>query len=82
MNQNHLKMNNGKTEFTTFGKRLCLKKQNLLEIRIGEDVVKGSDTIEFLGLILAKNMTKFIAAKARTAHFNFEKIKRIRKYLK
>ena len=27
------------------------------------------------------NMTKFIAAKAKTAHFNLEKIKRIRKYL-
>ena len=44
---------------------------------------KAQITIKFLGLILDKelNMTKFIAAKARTAHFNIEKIKRIGKYL-
>ena len=46
-------------------------------------MVKDSDTIKFLGLTLDKelNMTKFIAAKARTAHFNIETIKRNRKYL-
>ena len=45
--------------------------------------MKGSDTIKFLGLILDKelNMTKFMVAKARNAHFNIEKIKRIRTYL-
>ena len=73
-------MNNGEMEFITFGTKLCLIKQDLLEIGVGDDVVKGSDTMKFLGLILDKelNMTKFIAAKARTAHFNIEKIKRIR----
>ena len=30
------------------------KKQDLPEITEGEDVVKGSDTIKFLGLILDK----------------------------
>ena len=59
------------------------KKQDLPEIRVGDDAVKGSDTIKFLGPLLDKevNITKFIAAKARTAHFNIEKIQRIRKYL-
>ena len=39
-------------------------------------MVKGSDTIKFLGLMLDKelNMTRFIA-KARTAHFKLEKSK-------
>ena len=57
-------MNNGKTEFIAFGTGPCLKKQDLLEIRVGDDVLKGSGTIHFLGLILDKelNMTKFIAA--------------------
>ena len=76
-------MNNGKTEFITFGTRSCLKKQYLPEIRVGDDVVKGSETIKFLGIILDKelNVGKFIDAKARTAHFNIEKLNRISKYL-
>ena len=59
MHQNHLNMNNGKTEFTTFGTRSYLKKQYVPEIRVGDDVLKGSDTITFLGLISDKelNMT-------------------------
>ena len=46
-------------------------------------MVKGSETIRFLGIILDKEfvMKKFIATKARTAYFNIQKIKKIRKYL-
>ena len=79
MHQNHLKMNNGKTEFITFGTRSCLKKQDLSEIRVGNDVLKGSESIRFLGIILDKelDMKKFIAAKARTAYFNNQKINKI-----
>ena len=35
-------------------------------------MVKGSETIRFLGIILDKelDMKKFIATKARTAYFN------------
>ena len=45
-------------------------------------MVKGSETIRLLRIILDKelDMNKFIAAKARTAYFNIQKIK-IRKYL-
>ena len=48
------------------------KKQYLSEIRVGNDVVEGSETIRFLGITLDKelDMKKFIAAKARTAYFN------------
>ena len=61
-------MNIGKTDFTTSATKSSLKKQDLLGIRVGEDVVKGSETIKFLGLMLNKelNMTKFIAVKAIT----------------
>ena len=38
MYQNHLKMNNSKTEFITFEIRSGLKKQYLSEIRVGNDV--------------------------------------------
>ena len=46
-------------------------------------MVKGSETIRFLRITLDKelDMKKFIAAKARTAYFNIQKIKKIRKYL-
>ena len=44
-------MNNGKTEFITFVTKSCLKKHDLPEIRDGDDVVKGSDTIKFLGIV-------------------------------
>ena len=77
MHQNHLKMNNGKAEFITFGNKIMPQKQYLPENRVGDDVVKGSDTIKFLGIILDKelDMKKFIAAKARTANFNIKKSK-------
>ena len=46
-------------------------------------MVKGSETIRFLGITRDKelDMKKFIAAKVRTAYFNIQKIKKIRKYL-
>ena len=74
MYQNLLKMNNAKTEFITFGLRSGLKKQYLPQIRVGNDVVKGSETIRFLGITLDKelDMKKFIAAKVRTASKNQE----------
>ena len=79
MHQNHLKMNNGKAEFITCGTKSCLKKQDLPEIRLGDNVARVLDPIKFLGLILDKefNITKFIAANARTAHFNLKKSKRL-----
>ena len=42
-------------------------------------MVKGSETIRFLGLTLDKelNMTKFIAVKARSAHFNSENTQKL-----
>ena len=83
MYQNHLKMNNTKTEFITFGSRSGLKKQYLSEIKVGNDVAIGSKTIRFLGITLDRelDMMKFILAKARTAYFNIQKIKKIRKSL-
>ena len=75
MYQKHLKMNNVKTEFITFGSRSSLQKQYLSEITVGNDVLKVSETIRFLGITLDKelDMKKFIAAKARTAYFNIQK---------
>ena len=76
-------MNNAKTEFITFETRSCLKSNTYLKFELEMMFVKGSETIRFLGIILDKelDMKKFIVAKARTAYFNMQKIKKIRKYL-
>ena len=60
---NHLKMNNAKTELITFGSRSGLKKQQLPEIRVGNEVVKSSESIRFLGITLDQDleMKKFIS---------------------
>ena len=63
MYQNHLKRNNAKTELITFESRSGLKKQQLLEIRVGNEVVKSSESIGFLGITLDQEleMKKFIS---------------------
>ena len=80
---NHLKMNNAKTELITFGSRSGLKKQQLPEIRVGNEVVKSSESIRFLGITLDKDleMKKFISTKVRAAYVNIKKINKIRKFL-
>ena len=77
MYHNHLKMNNAKTEFISFGSRSGLKKQYLSEINVGNEVVKSSETIRFLGITLDEDleMKKFIATKVRNAFFSIQKIK-------
>ena len=83
MYQNHLKMNDAKTELITYGSKSGLKKQILPEIRVGNKVVKNSKSIKFLGITLDKDLEfkKFIATKVRNAYFNIKKINKIRKFL-
>ena len=50
MYQNHLKMNDTKTQFITHGSNSGLKKQILPEIRVGNKVIKNSESIKFLEL--------------------------------
>ena len=78
---NHLKMNNAKTELITFRSRSGLKKQQLPEIRVGNEVVKSSEHIRFLGITLDQDleMNKFISTKVRAAYVNTKKINKIRK---
>ena len=80
---NHLKMNNAKTKFITYRSKSGLKKQILSEIRVGNEVVKSSESIKFLGIILDKDLEfkKFIATEVRNAYFNIKKVNKIRKFL-
>ena len=68
-------MNNAKTEFIAFGSRSGLKEQQLSEIRVGNEVVKSSESIKFLGITLDKDveMKKFISIKVRAAYVNIKK---------
>ena len=83
MYQNYLKMNNAKTECITFGSRSGLKKQYLSEIKVRNEVVKGSETIRFLGITLDKDleMEKSIATKVRNAYLNIKGINNIENIL-
>ena len=76
-------MNDAKTEFINYGSKSGLQKQILSEIRVGNEVVKSSESIKFLGIILDKDLEfkKFIATKVRHAYFNIKKINKIRKFL-
>ena len=79
MYQNLLKLNNAKTEFITVGSRSSIKKQYLSEIKVRNDVVKGSETIRFLGITLDNelDMKKFISAKTKTVTLTFKKSRRL-----
>ena len=72
-------MNNAKSELITFGSRSSLKKQQLPEIRVGNEVVKSSESIRFLGITLDKDleMKKFISTKIRAAYVNIKNINKI-----
>ena len=76
-------MNNAKTELISYGSKSGLKKQIVPEIRVGNEVVKNSESIKFLEIILDKDLEfkKFIATKVRKAYFNIKKINKIRKFL-
>ena len=84
MYQYHLKMNDAKTKFIIYGSKSDLKKKEILpEIRVGNEVVKNSDSVKFPGIILDKDLEfkKFIATEVRNAYFNIKKINKIRKFL-
>ena len=51
------------------------KKQILSDIRVGNELVKNSESIKFLGIILDMDLQfkKFIAIKVRNAYFNIKK---------
>ena len=76
-------MYNAKTELITFASTSDLKKQQLPEIRVGNELVKSSESIRFLGITLDKDleMKKFISTKVRAAYVNIKKMNKIIKFL-
>ena len=83
MNVNRLKMNTDKTEFILFGSRYHLPKCETRSIKICGDIVVKSNKIKLLGVWLDENLSfkSQINIKCRTAMYNLQRIRNIRKVL-
>ena len=83
MGENHLKMNNSKTEFLYVASHHQLQKCKIKEIIVCGENVPRSDFIQLLGAWIDKNlnMKQHIMVKCKTTMWNVQKIKHIRKYL-
>ena len=83
MNANKLKMNSSKTEFILFGSKRQLEKCTTKSIIINENEIESVKCIRYLGAFLDENLNfkDHVNKKCRTAMFNYQKIKCIRKYL-
>ena len=77
-----LKMNSDKTEYIQFGSRQQLEKCVTETININGDIINKVDCIRYLGVFLDKNLTmKHVERKAGVAMSNFNKIRKIRRFL-
>ena len=83
MNDNRLKMNSSKTEFIYFVSRQQLAKMVCDCIDVCGDIVTMNEVIKLLGTYLDKHLTfkQHIMTMCKTAMFNIQRIKHIRKYL-
>ena len=83
MNVNRLKMNTDKTEFILLGSRYHLPKCETMSINICGDTVVKSNKIKLLGAWLDENLSfkSHINIKCRTAMYNLQYIRNIRKVL-
>ena len=79
MDQNHLKMNDNKTEFIMFASRIMLQKCDTTKINVNGINIQCSDIIKYLGPWLEQHLQLIyhITLKCRTAMINFQKIKLI-----
>ena len=57
MCMNHLKMNDTKTEFITFGTPCLLSKKDLDSITVGGTTVSCSKAVKFLGAFLDETLS-------------------------
>ena len=83
VNVNRLKMNTDKMEFILFGSRYHLPKCKTRSINICGDIVVKSSKIKLLGVWLDENLSfkSQINIKCRTAMYNLQQIRNIRKVL-
>jgi hypothetical protein len=83
MSENRLKMNPSKTEFVLYASKQQLKKCTTEHLMVCDATVQRSTKIKYLGAILDENLTlkEHITLKCRTAMWNINRIKSIRRVL-
>ena len=83
MKKNSLKLNDSKTELIVYGSAQRLKKFTLQSLRVGDCVVRVTDSVRNLGVQFDAEMTmeSHVTAVCRSAIFHLRNISRIRRYL-
>jgi hypothetical protein len=84
MSNNHLKLNDSKTEFLVIGKPNTLKKmEHISEIRIGETKVRAVKSARNIGAVLDSelNMVNHVNSIVRSCYGHLREISHIRHYL-
>ena len=83
MSSMRLKMNAEKTEYIQFSSQQLAKRITHQTIQCGEDNIKRSDCIKYLGTDLDSSLSfkQHILRKCRSALANYSKIRSIRRYL-
>ena len=83
MKTNSLKLNDSKTEVIVYGSAQQLKKFTLQSLRVGDCVVRVTDSVRNLGVQFDAEMTmeSHVTAVCKSAIFHLRNISRIRRYL-
>ena len=77
MEQNHLKVNDSKTEFIMFASRQMLQKCVTTKLNVNGSNIQCNDIIKYLGAWLDQHLqlVHHITLKCRTTMLNFQRIK-------
>ena len=80
---NRLKMNDQMTNFITYGNNVQLAKCSTKHIKIGDEIIVGSDKINLLGIDIDKNLTfkEHIKKKCNKTTYNLYSIRSLRQHL-
>ena len=80
---NSLKMNNQKTKFIMYGNNVQLSKCSIKHIKIGDEIIGGSDMINFLGIDIDNNLSfkEHIKKKCKIAMYNMHNIRSLHEHL-
>ena len=80
---NRLKMNDQKTNFIMYGNNVQLAKCSTKLIKIGDEILVGSEKINLLGIDIDKNLTfkEHIKKKYKIAMYNLYNMRSLRQHL-
>ena len=83
MADNHLKLNDGKTELIAFGSKYFIDKLPSFVINVGNQEIEPTSTVRNLGAHFDSKMTmeSHVSSICQSAYFQFRNIGRVRKYI-